>query len=64
MKNPCYKCEQRQPGCHGICTEGIEYSKHAKDQRERVKAEKSRETMYLNFKIKQVIDTKHKAGMG
>lgn len=23
IKSPCYKCEKREPGCHGWCPEGI-----------------------------------------
>ncbi len=63
MKNPCYNCEKRTPGCQSSCMEGIAYSKHRKEQRERIKAEKSKEQMYLNFKISQVVSTKNKAGV-
>lgn len=27
VKNPCYKCEKRQPGCHSVCENYADWKK-------------------------------------
>ena len=38
MNNPCYKCKERNPGCHSKCQDYIEWKK---DQEKIKKARKN-----------------------
>lgn len=42
-QNPCYKCEDRRVGCHGVCERYNEWSSARSSHREKVKEEKIKE---------------------
>lgn len=36
-KCPCYKCEERNIGCHADCSKYIEYCKNCKEIKDKLK---------------------------
>lgn len=35
MKVPCYKCEDREIGCHSVCGKYIEFAEYKRVEREK-----------------------------
>jgi hypothetical protein len=52
MKNPCYKCEKKQPpDCHVWCEEYIKWNADQKAEKTRIWKAKQTDKAYNNFKI-------------
>ena len=61
-KNPCISCREREPGCHTRCPDGKEHEERAKQRREQINSEKTKESDYLGGKIHTVERTKRIVG--
>lgn len=63
LKNPCIDCQHRYPACQSKCEIGIAYSKKRKEERELIKAVKSQERTFDQFKFERISETKKRCGL-
>lgn len=49
-KDQCRHCAERTAGCHTRCPDGIEQDRRIKGRREKVRAEKDKDTCYSGYK--------------
>ena len=48
---PCYKCQDRQPGCHGACERYEAYKAEAENYRQKIKAAAAHDNSYAAFSL-------------
>lgn len=46
---PCYKCAERQIGCHGVCERYKAYSAAEAEKKKVIKAKKDEDDIYRNY---------------
>lgn len=54
MTNPCRNCPERTPGCHSRCQYYAEYEQAQNERRERIKAERDKDTGWSSYKRETV----------
>ena len=57
---PCYKCENREAGCHSTCKLYIEWKKYTSVKYEEGRLDKRRDVAFMNYKVERI--TKKKKG--
>lgn len=62
MTNPCKDCQERAPGCHTRCPDGLEWDRQEKARRDKIRAEKAKDKDYSGFKVYTVERTKRIVG--
>jgi hypothetical protein len=65
MINPCINClpPVRHPGCKSKCADGITYKAWDDERKQRINAERRKDTEYALLKKDRIFATKRKAGM-
>ena len=61
MINPCKSCPERTPGCHSRCPYYAEYEQAQNERRERIKAERDKDTGWSGYK-RDTVDKRVRRG--
>ncbi|MBR0598352.1 hypothetical protein [Sinanaerobacter chloroacetimidivorans] len=62
-KSPCLDCKNRYPACHSTCEIGKAYSKSLEEERALIRAIRSQERTYNEYKSRRIFETKKKYGI-
>lgn len=49
MKNPCYKCTDRKPGCHSVCEKYIEWKSEYQEHKKAIDDIKNIENEFMGM---------------
>lgn len=58
MKNPCYKCEKRAPGCHSDCEDYLKWDKEHKESKAKAYQDKQAQLHTYPHSIKRALKGK------
>lgn len=54
LKNPCYKCEDRETGCHAKCPRGIAYETWWAQEKQRVRDVRKKDREAEGYKVDSI----------
>lgn len=53
VKSPCYKCPDREKGCHSWCEKWEDFEREKKKEDEVIRKNREKERVYRDYRIRK-----------